>query len=317
MGLLSFLKRSESGETARPAKAGRAADAIDDVQQLRIRARRRLIGAAVLVVAAVIVFPLLFETRPRPIPIDLPIEIPRKDAAAPLNIPAPPARTAQAGQTSGDAAPTDGERGRGIINETAEQIASDREVPPPSTRNATATAPSTAVAPSTATPPPTASADKPAEHRAEPKPDARVKMAEPAKPAKPETRAEARPETRPDGRQEARTDARPNESARVQAMLDGRAAEQRAAAERKPAEPAAASGGRFIVQVGAYADAKAAQEARMKVERMGLKTYTQAVDTADGKRIRVRVGPFGSRDEADKVAAKVRGGGLSSAVLTI
>ena len=43
----------------------------------------------------------------------------------------------------------------------------------------------------------------------------------------------------------------------------------------------------------------------------------QAVDTADGKRIRVRVGPFASRDEADKVAAKVRGGGLSTAVLTL
>ena len=56
---------------------------------------------------------------------------------------------------------------------------------------------------------------------------------------------------------------------------------------------------------------------RAKVERLGLKTYTQAVETADGKRIRVRVGPFNSRDEADKVAAKVRGGGLSSAVLTL
>ena len=58
-------------------------------------------------------------------------------------------------------------------------------------------------------------------------------------------------------------------------------------------------------------------DAPAKVERLGLKTYTQAVETADGKRIRVRVGPFNSRDEADKVAAKVRGGGLSSAVLTL
>uniref|UniRef100_UPI0018E9EF26 SPOR domain-containing protein n=1 Tax=Pelomonas sp. KK5 TaxID=1855730 RepID=UPI0018E9EF26 len=95
------------------------------------------------------------------------------------------------------------------------------------------------------------------------------------------------------------------ESSRVQAMLEGKGA------------AASAASGRFVVQVGAYADAKAAQEARMKVERMGLKTYTQAVDTPDGKRIRVRVGPFGTHDEAAKVAAKVKGGGLSTAVLTL
>ena len=83
------------------------------------------------------------------------------------------------------------------------------------------------------------------------------------------------------------------------------------------AKKASESGGRYIVQVGAYADTKAAQEARMKVEKLGLKTYTQAVETADGRRIRVRVGPFASREEADKAAAKVRGGGLATAVLTL
>ena len=101
----------------------------------------------------------------------------------------------------------------------------------------------------------------------------------------------------------------------MQALLEGKAPQ----AERKADKPseAAAAGARFIVQVGAYAETKAAQDARAKVERLGLKTYTQVVDTADGKRIRVRVGPFASRDEADKAAAKVRAGGLSTAVLTI
>jgi DedD protein len=96
----------------------------------------------------------------------------------------------------------------------------------------------------------------------------------------------------------------------VQALLEGKKPE--------PASAAGAAGaGRFIVQVGAYADSKSAQEARMKVERLGLKTYTQAVETPDGKRIRVRVGPFANREEADKAAAKVRGGGLSTAVLSL
>jgi DedD protein len=56
---------------------------------------------------------------------------------------------------------------------------------------------------------------------------------------------------------------------------------------------------------------------RDKLERSGLKTYTQVVDTKDGKRTRVRVGPFGSRAEADKAAERVKGAGLAGAVLAL
>ena len=72
-----------------------------------------------------------------------------------------------------------------------------------------------------------------------------------------------------------------------------------------------------MVQVGAFAEVTAAREARQKVEKLGLKTYTQVVETSNGKRIRVRVGPFGSRGEADKAADKIKSAGLSSAVYTL
>jgi DedD protein len=81
MGLLSFFKRSAANQPA-------SASAPESVEQARARARHRLIGAAVLVVIGVIGFPLLFETQPRPIPVDLPIEIPKKDGAPPLAVPA-------------------------------------------------------------------------------------------------------------------------------------------------------------------------------------------------------------------------------------
>ncbi|HEY1398835.1 SPOR domain-containing protein [Roseateles sp.] len=332
MGFLSFLKRGEANDSgdrggdradrADRGERGRSggdggrgrsrggAEAVDDVQQLRLRARRRLIGAAVLVGIAVIVFPLLFETQPRPIPVDLPIDIPRKDGATPLTIPAPTAQTSRGQTAAGDA-------GRGIITESAEQAAADRPVPPP---DASRDQPRDPVADQVAQAmPPT---------RMDTKPDERATIAEPARPArvepehkpetrpetkpdrKPEPKVEAKPERKPDPKPETKPDTRSADAARAQALLEGRQS-----SEKKP--DAAASGARFIVQVGAYADGKAAQDVRSKVERMGLKTYTQAVDTADGKRIRVRVGPFNSRDEADKVAAKVRGGGLSSAVLTL
>ena len=72
-----------------------------------------------------------------------------------------------------------------------------------------------------------------------------------------------------------------------------------------------------MVQVGAFADAAKAREARLKVEHAGLKTYTQVAETRDGKRIRVRVGPFGTRAEADKAASKIKGLDLPAAILTL
>ncbi len=97
----------------------------------------------------------------------------------------------------------------------------------------------------------------------------------------------------------------PNDGDRARALLEG-----------KPASAAAAEG-RFVVQVGAFADAARAREARQTLEKAGLKTYTQVVDTKEGKRIRVRVGPFESRAEADKAAAKVKGLDLPASVLTL
>jgi DedD protein len=71
----------------------------------------------------------------------------------------------------------------------------------------------------------------------------------------------------------------------------------------------------LVVQVGAYADAAAAREVRQRVERLGVKTYVQEIQTDAGKRVRVRVGPFNSRDEAEKVAARVKAAGLPAAVV--
>src|SRR5829696_6725868 len=59
----------------------------DAVQQARTRARQRLIGAIVLLAIGIIGFPLVFETQPRPIPVDIPIEIPKRDALPPLASP--------------------------------------------------------------------------------------------------------------------------------------------------------------------------------------------------------------------------------------
>jgi DedD protein len=102
------------------------------------------------------------------------------------------------------------------------------------------------------------------------------------------------------------------EAARAQAALEGRDP-----APAKPVERAQPSTNRFVVQVGAFAEADTARDVRGRVEKLGLRTYTQEVDTGSGRRIRVRVGPFAEREQADRTAAKLKAAGLSAAVLTL
>lgn len=297
MGLLSFFKRAEDNKTA----AKPVAEGLDAVQQLRLRARRRLIGAAVLVAAGVIAFPLVFETQPRPVPVDLPIEIPKKDGLPPLSVPVGTAPAASAERHA--AAPA--EQGTGIVNEVPAPVVepvkpteTPRQDTHPEARKEAASKPEPKVEPR---PEPRKPADKAPE---KPQDKAAAKPAEkPAEKAteKPQDKAHARPQSE-----------READAARAQALLEGR--EPPKPADKKPD---AVAGARFIVQVGAFAEAKAAQDVRGKVEKLGLKTYTQAIETPDGKRIRVRVGPFASREEADRAAAKLRGGGLSGTVLTL
>jgi DedD protein len=79
----------------------------------------------------------------------------------------------------------------------------------------------------------------------------------------------------------------------------------------------ASASARFIVQVGAFSDANALRDVRAKVEKLGLKTYTQVIETDAGARTRVRIGPFATRDEAEKAAARLKGGGLPAAILAL
>ena len=237
MGLFSFFKRPP-GAVAAPANV----DATQIVATARTRARRRLIGAVVLLGVGVIAFPLLFETQPRPIPVDIPIEIPRKEGAPPLTLPQPRPLPASA-----------------AIAISAPKVEAGKEAATPA-----AAAGKEVVTPSA---PPT----KPA--------------------ARPEPRADVTVSTQP--------------AAVVAPEPD------------KAAKSTPDTAGRFVVQVGAFAGIAGAREARAKVEKLGLHTYTQAVDTDNGQRIRVRLGPFTTREEADKAAARVKAAGLPAAVLSL
>lgn len=269
MALFKFRKGGDESVATAPQP--------ESVEALRKRARHRLIGAAVLVLVGIVGFPLVFDTQPRPIAVDIPIEIPDRNKTKPL--PLPPVTSAQAPAVSGP------------INAPASAVTAAKP----------ASAPVAAASPKSE-PQPAVITESKSEAKVEP-----VKPAPPkAETPKPEPRAEAKAEPKPALAAPKRDDA-----SRAQALLEGKAVD---VTDRKA--PAAAEG-RFVVQVGAFADATKARETRLKVEHAGLKTYTQVAETKDGKRIRVRVGPFATRAEADRAAQKIKGLELPAAVLTL
>ncbi len=88
MALFKFRK----GRDDQPAPVAPA----PTVEAVRRRAMHRLIGAAVLVLAGVIGFPMIFDNQPRPIAVDLPIDIVDKNKAKPLVMPPAATNTAAA-----------------------------------------------------------------------------------------------------------------------------------------------------------------------------------------------------------------------------
>ncbi|MBZ8142220.1 sporulation protein [Rubrivivax gelatinosus] len=269
MPLPSFLKRKPS-----PAPERRAATPADDgadVQAARTRARRRLIGAAVLLVAGVIGFPLVFDTQPRPVSVDVPIELRGSAASAPL------------AQTP---APTRSLRSSGVVVADAPADAGTEPAPEPAAEPKPETKPEPKPEPAVVTPAPVSTPPAPA----------------PAKPASAPVKPDAavtlvKPSSKPPSAPAARSDAE-----RAKALLEGATAAKEA---------------RFVVQIGAFADTAALNQARSRADRSGLKSYTQVVETSAGKRTRLRVGPFDSREAADRAAAKLKSAGLPAAVLTL
>jgi DedD protein len=257
----------------------------ESVEVMRKRARHRLIGAAVLVLLGVIGFPLLFDSQPRPIAVDIPIEIPDKAKVAPLGAPQVAASSAAPSQVSG-----------GII-------VGDTPVP-------VASAPAKPESKPEAKPAP----------KAEAKPETIITEAKPA--PKPEPKPAAKPEAKPEPKPEPKPApkpavaekpaAKPSEAAKAQALLDGKPVADKPA-EKKPD----AAEGRYVVQVGAYVEAAKLREARQKVESLGFKTYTQVVGSKDAQRTRVRVGPFANKAEAQKAADKIKKLSLPAAILEL
>ena len=79
------------------------------------------------------------------------------------------------------------------------------------------------------------------------------------------------------------------------------------AADKKPAK--------FVLQVAALASQDKVDELQGKLKEAGIRSYTQKVPTQAGERIRIRVGPFSSKEEAEKTRAKLGKLGLNGSLI--
>ena len=254
---MAFFKFRFPGQNPASAVEGSAVPAAS-LEAVRRQARYRLIVAALLVLVAVVVFPLVFDTQPRPVAVDTPIVVPDRQAVTPMNAGSWPAAQAPARpQTTPEVS---------SVPAGVHEAASVAQVD-----------------------------ETPARHSPEKQPEASATpapapMAAVPSPAKPVAQAQDKPAA---ARKAA--DAH-DDGTRAKALLDGtKSSDKSSAAER------------HVLQVGAYTDNDKAKEVRRKLEQAGLKTYTQAVEGKDGKRVvRVRIGPFDSKADAEKAAARVR-----------
>jgi DedD protein len=89
---MAFFKFRFPGKAPEAAAEGLANPSGESLEALRRRARHRLFGSVVLVFLAVVAFPLIFDSQPRPVAVDTPIVIPDRNStpalAGPVAVPA-------------------------------------------------------------------------------------------------------------------------------------------------------------------------------------------------------------------------------------
>ena len=304
---MAWFKRNKANDA--PFSSVTAAP---NLQDLKRKARNRLIGMLVLVLAAIITFAFLLDSQPRPGEREIVYEIPDRGEQISVSVPAK-------AHTAGTAAKNKRD------NAANEQVLNGDETlldTPAAIRERRKAALAGSVAEGEEMlldeAPLAAGSDEPAPSAAE---EAAARRAQ----------EQAREKARVQARQEADKAA---EKTAAQKKLAQEQAAKKAAAENKnqeaerarallegkkpaPAVEKSSSGVRTVVQFGSFSDPSKAAEVRRKVEAAGLKTYAQEIDTPKGKLTRLRVGPFTKDADVDAAAKKIKALGLPAAILTL
>ena len=260
-----------------------------NVDELRRRARRRLIGAIVLALVAATVLPMLLESEPKPLGEEVSVKIPPIDDGKFVNrltdsSKREPLSAASAKVESGKDPLKDD---AALENETKYETKKETKKEAKETRKETSeTAPRDvgmevgAAAPAAEVPrKPLAEAEQ------------RV-LAPSAKSPAPAVASVARNPAKPDTSVPPKRDAgMGSDAAKSEASKEG-----------------------FAVQLAAFADDKGANALANKLKRTGYPAYTESLTTSKSTLWRVRVGPYPSRDAAGAARTKLKDDGYNGIV---
>jgi DedD protein len=273
-----FAERARAKRASHAGGGARKAGADDPMLPEKKRARRRLVGAIALALAAAVGLPMLLDSEPKPLAGDVAIQIPAKDKAGPLPMPSAPAGTPADASV---AASQSVDKGEEVVEPT-------RPAAAPAVAAADTRKVAEVQAPAAKAEPAKAAPAAPVERKPEPV------QADPLK-AEHKDKPKAEPVKDHPGKKEDKP-VRPEDSARAMAILEGKEA----------AKAQHDSGDKVVLQVAALASQEKAAELQARLRDAGIRSYTEKFHDL----IRVKVGPY-SHDEAEKVRAQLSKLGLS------
>jgi DedD protein len=261
-----------------------------NVDELRRRARRRLVGAVVLALGVAVVVPMLLETEQKPLGEDVSVKIPPIDDSKFVNRLSENRASDGAGAAEKTTSPPkeDVAKQAPAAPSTTSAAGAERtskydtRIPDAPVSGAASATPAAPAAP--------ASADN----------------AAPATAAKAPEVSSAWPSTQP------AADAPKSATAPASVTAAGKPASSIA---NKAAAGASHEG--FAVQLAAFADDKGANALAGRLKKSGYTAYTEPLKTSKGTLWRVRVGPYSSRDAAVVARDKLKIEGHSGIVAAV
>lgn len=137
----------------------------------------------------------------------------------------------------------------------------------------------------------------------------------------PETavQAETLPETTPQDALTTETPAVAEADAATAAKTPAPVVDNKSTPASKPipVQPTAKSPSpTYSVQIGVFSDAANVRQLEGKLKAQGLQPSTEKLQTAQGEKIRLRVGPFASRELAEEAMGKIKAASLSGMIIT-
>lgn len=273
----------------------------DPQLQLKKRARRRLVGAVAFAGLAAVVLPMVMDEEPKQQVRDVQIRIPGQEQ--------PPFKSRElAGRSSPESVPAAGTGG-----EPPSAVVPSRPASAPLVSPDASPTPNTHPAPAddnisrTPEKSPGKIDDKSTEKvAAKPAIRAAEKPVVKPVPKAPEKQAVKKAEKSADKKVEGGTRSGADDALRASALLAGKTVED--------TPPAKKSSGQQVIRIGAFANSENAKQLQSRLAAAGVNAYTEVIDTPEGKKTRVRAGPFHTRAAAEKALGKMKGVGVNGVV---